>query len=183
MPLHNTAKAPSFSGEPCNLLHFLEDIKQLCEDAGYYADQDKIRWTLHYLSRTDEELWVTLDAVSKGDWEGFIEELKTYYPRAEYDDRQHTVSELDEIIQRYASWLMNTRGKLGEYFREFQHVATFLRKRNHLSERERDTKFLQGFHVDFRNILLQQLSLLHPQHYMDEPWAFKEVYEEATFLL
>ncbi|KAI5984245.1 hypothetical protein F5J12DRAFT_709378, partial [Pisolithus orientalis] len=72
---------------------------------------------------------------------------------------------------------------LGEYFREFQHIATFLGRRNHLSERERDTKFLQGFHMDFRNILLQWLSLLHPQHYMDKPWAFKEVYEEATFLL
>ncbi|KAI6143546.1 hypothetical protein EDD17DRAFT_1515604 [Pisolithus thermaeus] len=49
MPRGNEEGAPRFSGHPDDLIWFLEDVRELCMQAGCYEDREWARWSIYYL--------------------------------------------------------------------------------------------------------------------------------------
>ncbi|KAI6161320.1 hypothetical protein EDD17DRAFT_1509297 [Pisolithus thermaeus] len=49
MPQGNEEGVPRFSGHPDNLIWFLEDIRDLCMQAGCFEDHEWARWSIYYL--------------------------------------------------------------------------------------------------------------------------------------
>ncbi|KIO11767.1 hypothetical protein M404DRAFT_20394 [Pisolithus tinctorius Marx 270] len=48
MLLRGSNKAPRFSGHTEDITHYLEDVEQLCLDAGLVSGKDKIHWVICY---------------------------------------------------------------------------------------------------------------------------------------
>ena len=50
MPCKGVPKAPTFSGDPCDVTDYLDDIARLCEACGAISGAEKIKYTLKYVS-------------------------------------------------------------------------------------------------------------------------------------
>ncbi|KAI6100731.1 hypothetical protein EDD16DRAFT_1526341 [Pisolithus croceorrhizus] len=49
MPRGNEEGVPRFSGHPDNLIWFLEDVRDLCMQAGCFKDHEWAQWSIYYL--------------------------------------------------------------------------------------------------------------------------------------
>ncbi|KAG6325952.1 hypothetical protein ID866_13137 [Astraeus odoratus] len=176
MPLRGSSKASKFDGIAIDLVQFLEDIEMLCEDVEIDTPDDKIKWACHYASHDEAELWVTLPAQQGNDWNAF-------YPGAEDDNHKYTCINLNGLVTAQAAVPMASHGMLSEYIRNFTHIASFLKKRKKISQGEQEVKFLNGFHPTFKTQLLNRLTLVFLDHYLDKPWPMKDIIAHTMFLL
>ncbi|KAG6331364.1 hypothetical protein ID866_7723 [Astraeus odoratus] len=155
----------------------------LCEDAEIDTPDDKIKWVCRYASHDEVELWVTLPARQGNDWNAFINEVKAFYPGAEDDDRKYMHADLNGLVTAQAAVPMASHGALSEYIRNFMCIASFLEKRKKISQGEQEVKFLDGFHPTFKTQLLNRLTLVFLDHYLDKPWPMKDIIAHVMFLL
>ncbi|KIN93165.1 hypothetical protein M404DRAFT_36331 [Pisolithus tinctorius Marx 270] len=141
MPLRGSNKAPKFSSHTEDITHYLEDVEQLCVEAGLDTGRDKIHWVIHYADHNKAEFWSTLDAATNGfnDWDTFSKELLNYYPGASVQDRCYTKADLETLLYHQVRNLWD-RWKIS--------------KKKKLPEDYINEKFLEGFPPRFQNSLL-----------------------------
>jgi hypothetical protein len=72
---------------------------------------------------------------------------------------------------------------LGDYFRHFYTITTFLRGKSRLSEAEQSRAFVRGFQPDLWSRILQRLQLKLPDHFPDDPYTLDEIHKAARFVL
>ena len=183
MLLRGTSRAPRFEGDPHELQQYFEDVELLCEDAQLFADEDRIRWAVHYARCEDAKLWSSLPSHAGADWSTFKAEVMHFYPGAEEDDRKYLRADLDRLVEVQAAGSMTSRRDLGEYIRKFTLIASFLEKKGRLSKGEREYKFVEGLPAAFRAQLITRLSLTYLDHYPEDPWPTDRVIQHASFLL
>src|SRR6267154_1549276 len=74
-------------------------------------------------------------------------------------------------------------GDLGEYYRQFLAITTFLRSKNRLSEAEQSRAFVRGIPADLWHIISQRLQLKLPDHFPDDLYPLESVHEAARYAL
>jgi hypothetical protein len=74
-------------------------------------------------------------------------------------------------------------GDLGEYYRNFLAITTFLRGKSRLSEAEQSRAFVRGFPPDLWRTISQRLQLKLPDHFPDDPYDLTEIHEAARYVL
>jgi hypothetical protein len=62
MPTRSHSTAPRYDGNALNLCLYFDEVELLAIDAGL-NEEGKVRHTLRYASREDNELWSTLPEV------------------------------------------------------------------------------------------------------------------------
>jgi len=70
-------------------------------------------------------------------------------------------------------------GDLGDYYRQFYTITTFLRGKQRLSAAEQSRAFVQGFQPDLWSRISQRLQLKLPDHFPDDPYDLIEIHEAA----
>jgi hypothetical protein len=128
MPAHGHSTAPRFDSNTLNLHLYFDEVDSLSTDAGL-NEEGKIRHTLRYTSCEDNELWSTLpEAVAQpADYAKFRNTIVKLYPGAD-DERKYAESDLGRLIETQRRYRIESRAKLGHYYREFCCISKFLDK-------------------------------------------------------
>ena len=182
MPCRGVPKAPTFSGDPCDVTDYLDDVAQLCEACGAISGAEKIKYVLKYVSCEVEKLWCHAAHYCKADWDAFGRLVMRFYPEVDADTC-HTRSALQHVIERQVSIPMTSRADLGAYLCEFESISLYLLHKEHLSQSEQSRWFLDGFSPEFKSALLHRLSLLDLNHHPEDPWTTDEILLQAKHIL
>jgi hypothetical protein len=68
-------------------------------------------------------------------------------------------------------------------YRTFLTMATYLKKKDRLSDRENSVYFLYGLEPSFRTKVQDQLKAENPTHHSDDPYSIAEISKAALFVL
>ncbi|KIM52199.1 hypothetical protein SCLCIDRAFT_141677, partial [Scleroderma citrinum Foug A] len=182
MPCKGVPKAPTFSGDPCDITDYLDDVAQLCKACGAISGAEKIKYALKYVSCEVEKLWCHATHYCKADWDAFGRLVMCFYPEVDAD-ACHTRSALQHVVERQVSIPMTSQVDLGAYLHEFESISLYLLRKEHLSESERSRWFLDGFSPEFKSALLHCLSLSDLNHHPEDPWTTDEILLQAKCIL
>ena len=182
MPCKGVPKAPTFSGDPCDVTDYLDDIARLCEACGAISGAEKIKYTLKYVSHEVEKLWCHAAHYCKANWDAFGHLVMCFYPEVDVD-ACHTCSALQHVIERQVSIPMTSRADLGAYLHKFESISLYLLCKERLSESERSRWFLDGFSPEFKSALLHRLSLSDLNHHPEDLWTTDEILLQAKHIL
>ena len=169
---------PTFSGDPCDVIDYLDDVARLCEACG----AEKIKYAPKYVSHEVEKLWCHAMHYCKANWDTFGCLVMRFYPEVDADVC-HTCSALQRVIERQVSILMTSRVDLGVYLREFESISLYWLRKEWLSESERSHWFLDGFSPKFKSALLHRLSLSDLNHHPEDPWTTDKILLQAKCIL
>ena len=148
MPSWHDCTMPKFDRKPSSLAAFIDNISQLAA-ACALTDQDKIKWTVCYAPSEDAELWEMQTNYEMGNWEEFKKEIHTLYPGST-GDRKYSIVNLEALTKKQASIPMETSEEFGRYYWAFSKVATYLKKKDKLTNREISAQFILGLNYSFR---------------------------------
>ena len=109
MPLRGSLHVPHFKGDPHELQQYFADVELSCKDTQLFADEDRIRWAVHYARHEDAELWSTLPSRAGADWSAFKAEVTRFYPGAEEDDRKYLHTDLIRLVEAQAAGTCHAR--------------------------------------------------------------------------
>jgi gag-polyprotein putative aspartyl protease len=181
MPTRSHHSAPQFDNKPSSLSPFLDEVEQLADSCGLTPKQ-KIEWAVRYAPNEERELWDMQDSVGTDDWNKFKTELFELYPGSS-GERKYSIANLQSLIERQALVNIEDSDEFGTYRRNFLTVATYLKKKSRLSEREISIYFLQGLMPSFRGKVQAQLKAENPTHHTDDPYSVTEISTAALFVL
>lgn len=181
LPNRSHGSAPKFDGKPWSLLHFLTEVRSLANDRGL-PDKRAIEAALMYAPTSEFELWRSLEAAKGNDWEKFVQALVKLYPSAG-GDRKFCKNDLKLLVSRSSQVPMTDQVMLGEYYRSFINIVTFLEEKKRIYPSETSEYFMQGFHPKFRQQLIEQLEREHLRHYTEDGWKLETLYDAALYVL
>ncbi|KAI6022840.1 hypothetical protein BKA83DRAFT_4125593 [Pisolithus microcarpus] len=118
MPQRGVVGAPRFSGDPDNLLGYLEDVRGCCMQSGCFEDQVWARWSIWYLR---------------------IER----FPRTQYSKY-----DLYDLVDEQKKVKIDSFEALLDYWLCFTKVVTCLQVTSQLSSIKKDNLYLKGHHAD-----------------------------------
>ena len=78
---------------------------------------------------------------------------------------------------------MEMSEEFGRYYQAFLKVATYLKKKDKLTDQEISAQFIPGLNYSFRVKVRAQLKAQNPTHHTDDPYSLKEISMAALFLL
>src|SRR5882762_11602788 len=185
MPLRGDRSAPHFDpSQPCELCRYFADLAVHFARSEIDDDQEKKRYACRYVDIDTEELWESrlelLDHAKS--FSDFVQAIYRLYPRTE-GQRQWLVVDMERLVEERSRIDIRTLGDLGDYYRRFIAITTFLRGRNRLSERDQSQAFMRGLTRELCNHISQRLQLKFPDHLVDDPYRLDDVYEAAQFIL
>jgi hypothetical protein len=136
MPARGHSTAPCFDGNALKLRLYFDEVVSLSTDAGL-NEEGKIRHTLRYASRKDNELWSTLPEAKAQlpNYAKFRDAIVKLYPGAD-DERKYTESDLEWLINTQRQYGIESRAELGHYYWEFRRISKFLVNKRCLSDIE-----------------------------------------------
>ena len=181
MPGRNHHSAPKFDGKPASLSPFLDEIEQLAETCGLTPKQ-KIEWVIRYAPSDERELWQMQDSVGTDDWEKFKKELFELYPGST-GERKYAIANLQTVVEKQAKIKIGDAEEFGVYRRTFLTVATYLKNKSRLTDREISIYFLQGLQPSFREKVQNQLKAEDPKHHSDDPYTLAKISAATLFIL
>ena len=181
MPSRSHHSAPKFDSKPASLSPFLDEVEQLAESCGLSSKQT-IEWAVRYAPNDERELWQMQDAVGSEDWEQFKKEIFELYPGST-GERKYSIANLQTLIERQALVNIEDSDDFGTYRRMFLTVATYLKKKSRLTDREISIYFLQGLAPAFREKVQSQLKAENLKHHSDDPYTLSEISTAALFVL
>jgi hypothetical protein len=181
MPGRNHHSAPKFDGKPTSLSPFLDEVDQLAESCGLTPKQT-IEWVIRYAPSDERELWQMQESVGTDEWEKFKKELFELYPGST-GERKYSISNLQSLIEKQSTIRISDADDFGAYRRSFLTVATYLKNKTRLTEREISIYFLQGLQLSFRDKVQAQLKAENPKHHSDDPYSLVDISTAALFVL
>ena len=168
MPTRSSPNAPKFNGKASDLIRFFEEVTELA-GAASLSDERAIAAALRYAPVDDAETWMTLPEAdaSPANFDAFVEAVKVLYPGCETTG-QYTLGDLDIVIREQRRKSMPTQDDLGEYFRKFLRVSSYLMKKKRLAETTRDRMFLEGFPPSIADRIRRRLEIKQPDIHPDD---------------
>ena len=156
---------------PCSL--FLDEGEQLGEACGLTPKQ-KIEWAIRYAPNKERELWEMQESVGTKEWTKFKKELYELYPGSS-GERKYSIVNLQLLIEKQLSSCIEDAEDFGVYWRSFLTVATYLKKKSCLTDREISIYFLQGLEKKFHDKVQGQLRAENPMIHSDDPYSLSEI--------
>jgi hypothetical protein len=144
--------------------------------------QDRIKWCIRYANPIDAETWLLLPSQTGSVYQTFKDEVLALYPGID-SDRKYTVNDLERLVSEYQIKKTTNKEALGEYHRDFMRISMFLLNKTRISDRERNRWYLQGFHLELRDRILQRLAIVEPTINPDDSYSHLEVHKAALFIL
>jgi hypothetical protein len=179
------------------LVSDLVDIASVSPSRRYFADLDfafsragitdvseKKNHACRYVNVDTADLWESIAEYSdvQKTYEEFIKAVQSLYPGAE-EERKWSVADMDKLVGERSRLGVLSLGDLGDYYRQFYTITTFLRSKQRLSAAEQSRAFVRGFQPDLWSRISQRLQLKLPDHFPDDPYDLVEIHEAAQFVL
>lgn len=185
MPVRGDRAAPKFDPkQPRELRRYFADLEFAFIRAQVTDVAEQKRHSTRYVDVDTSELWETvpefLDATKTFD--EYCTAVAALYPGAD-EDRKWSVADMDKLVGERTRLGILSLGDLGEYYRQFLIITTFLRSKGRLSEAEQSRAYVRGFTPDFWRIVSQRLQLKNPDHFPDDPYNLKEIHDAAHYVL
>ncbi|KAI6097706.1 hypothetical protein EDD16DRAFT_1716061 [Pisolithus croceorrhizus] len=154
MPRWNEEGAPRFTGHPDELIWFLEDVRDLCMQAGCFKDCEWAQWSIYYLGIEEFKRWRHL-LHAETDWADFLKDATRLFSLFRCPIVCYSKHDLYDLVdkQKKLSWI------------------------------EKDDLFLEGFDQEFQGKILRRLKWNDRRQYVDDPWPTYQVAREAERLL
>ncbi|KAI6094408.1 hypothetical protein EV401DRAFT_1896335 [Pisolithus croceorrhizus] len=182
MPRGNEEGAPRFSGHPDDLIWFLEDVRELCMQAGCYEDWEWARWSIFYLGIEEFEQWRHL-LHAESDWADFLKDATRLFSLFRCPAVCYSKRDLYNLVDKQKKVEIDSYQALLNYRLSFTDIAAQLRISSQLSWIEKDDLFLEGFDQEFQCEILRRLKWNDRRQYVDDPWPTYQVAREAERLL
>jgi len=182
MPSANAQEAPSFSATRTGFRFFFRDVADLAVRASLSVDE-AIEWACRYAG-AEVELWEMVECWNRGEehpesfkddstaFDLFRDQVRSLYPNLQ-DERQWTNADLRRLTERPQQEDDMTRRDLGEYLRTFIKIAQYLVSQDRLSEREKASRYLDGFPSWLRRAVLHRLLITDPHVIPDDRYPFQ----------
>ncbi|KAF6755125.1 hypothetical protein DFP72DRAFT_1169779 [Ephemerocybe angulata] len=184
LPGKNERRAPRWDTVPRTLGEFLDEYEELCAECGA-GEAQMIDSVARYAPNSDvRSMWKTLstDPSIDGSWTVFRKLLIYNTPGAD-DDRRHTKSELDALVNKFRVKPMRTRPEFHEYWQRFLPISTYLRNAGRLSTEEQSRRLMQGLPTSLQARVRAQLRNQYPTHHPEDPFSVKAIYDAINFVL
>ena len=173
MPVPNTSRAPKFDSQnPSQIPIFFASVDLLAADAGL-SQKDRISWARAY-APTEQSLWTTFPEVQGDDYQAFVARVLRLYPGA---TDMFTSRDLEALIQKQSSLPMSSEQELGEYYRQFLRISSYLLQRNALSPNQVGERFLMGLPKSIRLEVVRALYVLDPNREEGLAWDMNQIHE------
>ena len=185
MPGRGDHSAPRFDPkQPRELRRYFADLDFAFDRASVTDNADKKQHACRYVDVDTSELWETLAEFSDvlKSYEDFTKAVHALYPGSD-EERKWSVADMDKLVGERSRIGIISLGDLGEYYRQFLAITTFLRSKNRLSEAEQSRAFVRGIPADLWRIISQRLQLKLPDHFPDDPYPLESVHEAARYAL
>jgi Aspartyl protease len=184
MPYRGSNKAPSFDQKrPRELPRYFEDLDQHFSDCQITDDDEMKTYAKRYVDIESEEVWARLpENATAHSYENFKKAVLKLYPGAD-DERRWSVTDMDNLVAERARQGIFNQQELGDYHRQFFAISEYLKAKGRISEMEANRNFVKGFRKELWDMIEQRLRQKNIDHFPDDPWSVKEVYEAAHFVL
>jgi hypothetical protein len=154
------------------------------------TDQEKIKQAIYYLDADNAMLWETLKptVVPQGSapnvtlWTLFQSNIGKLYPGSD-SNRLYSSADLERLSYDSALKGVYTRAELGDYFRNFTRISSYLTAQQRIDAATIDRLYIQGFGEATRRRIEQRLAITQPNLHPDDPYPMNLTQEAATFLL
>ena len=185
MPARGDRSAPQFDPQqPRELRRYFADLDFAFTRAGIADREAKKKHACRYVDVDTADLWESIAEFTNANssYEEFTKAVHALYPGSE-EERKWSVADMDKLVGERSRLGIISLADLGEYFRQFYTITTFLRSKNRLSESEQSRAFVRGFQPDLWASISQRLQLKLPDHFPDDPYKLDEIHEAARFVL
>jgi hypothetical protein len=122
------------------------------------------------------------EAIGINNWEQFKKELYELYPGST-GEQKYLVTSLQSLIKKWVSDPIDTAEEFGIYHHSFLMIASFLKNKSWLLDREISFYFLEGLDQLLRSKVHGQLWVENPMHHTDDPYTLAEISTAALFVL
>jgi hypothetical protein len=186
LPFRGAHGAPAFDGTPTHLNRFFSDLDLIYSALGLTpTDPERVTQAIYYLDADTAFLWETLSAPAGAawTWDAFKAAVRALYPGSDSSARLYSVSDLERVVQEWATRGIFTRGELGDYFRSFTRISSHLLSNRRIDQNTLNRLYIQGFGNTTRRRIEQRLSIVDVNHHPDDPYSMSSVQEAAQFLL
>ena len=185
MPARGDRSAPKFDPkQPRELRRYFTDLNFHIGRAAAMTDEAKKSHACRFVDVDTSELWESLPEFTdqNSNFEAFIKAIYALYPGSE-EERKWSVADMDKLVGERSRLGVISLGDLGEYYRQFLAITTFLRGKDRLSSTEQSRAFTRGFQPELGLRISQRLQLKKPDHYPDDPYSLEEIHEAAVYVL
>jgi len=135
MPARGDQSAPQFNPQqPQELRCYFADLNFVFSRAGIIDVAEKKKHACRYVDVDTADLWESIGEYSnvQKTYEEFIKAVQSLYPGAE-EERKWSVTDMDKLVGERLRLGVLSLGDLGNYYRQFYTITTFLRGKQHLS--------------------------------------------------
>jgi hypothetical protein len=128
--------------QPRELRRYFADLDFLFKRSHISNDQERKGHACYYLDFTTAELWESLLEFSNRDklFADFALAIYKLYPGSE-SDRKWSIADLEKLVEERSRIGVHSLGDLGDYYRQFISIATFLHSHNRIAEGEETRAF------------------------------------------
>ena len=185
MPAHSNRTAPQF--DPTNLRElccFFDDLQYILNHTQVTSENKMKCHAVRYMDINTSKLWETLPE--------FIDSTKTFaefktapqdlYPGSR-EECKWTVADMDQLIGEQLHLGILLLADLGNYYRQFLAITTFLKGNNRLSNDKQSHAFVRGFSADLQRTISQRFQLTTPDHHPDNLYMLKAIHEAMLYIL
>ena len=160
---------------------YFQDVEDVGTDSERTTDDELIHIALRYLDIDEEQLWSRKQTVGMT-FQAFKDAIVKLYPGAD-GDKLYTWTDFKETVRQGQIKSPANRDEFGQYTRNFQRIADFLKAKGKISDREINENFMRGIHPDFRLRVLGRLQVVKSGQPSDEPYPMIDVIEAAEWAI
>ena len=185
MPARGDRSAPQFDPQQPRELHrYFIDLDFAFGRAAITDRAEKKKHACRYVDVDTADLWESISEFGdqQSSFEDFVKAVHALYPGSE-EERKWSVADMDKLVGERSRLGVHSLGDLGEYYRQFYTITTFLRSKRRLSKAEQSRAFVRGFQPDLWGRISQRLQLKLPDHFPDDPYMLDAIHEAARYVL
>ncbi|KAI6095297.1 hypothetical protein EDD16DRAFT_1720964 [Pisolithus croceorrhizus] len=127
-----------------DLIWFLEDVQDLCMQAGCFEDCKWAQWSIFYLGIEEFEQWRCLLCAER-DWADFLKDASWLFSLFRCPAVCYSKYDLYNLVDKQKKVKINSYKALLNYWLCFTDIAAQLQISNQLSWMEKDDLFFEGF--------------------------------------
>ena len=185
MPARGDRSAPQFDPkQPRELRRYFADLDFHFARTGTVDDEQKKKHACRYVDIDTSELWEAIPQFADATvaYADFMLAIYALYPGSE-EERKWSVADMDKLVGERSRLGIISLADLGDYYRQFLAITTFLRNKSRLSEAEQSRAFARGFQSEMWTRVSQRLQLKLPDHFPDDPYSLEAIHEAARYVL
>ena len=185
MPARGDRTAPTFDPrQPRELRRYFSDLEFHFNRSAVVDATERKKHACRFLDVDTCELWETLAEYTNPatPYEDFCQAVYRLYPGSE-EERKWSVADMDKLVGESSRIGILSLSDLGEYYRQFLTITSFLLSKNRISIAEQGRAFTRGFQPELWGRILQRLQLKLPDHFPDDPYQLQDIHDAAKFIL